>query len=107
MSYEGTVELICPSGHYWCVDATELHHFGDKPAYSCKMCGKSAQYECEIDHTNGYDPRLAYTYGGPKLEFGAEDVPQEDHYGNKYFVRRPLYKPDLTQNRWRARSSAG
>jgi hypothetical protein len=101
MSYEGIVEFICPNGHYWVADATELHHFGEKPALVCKVCGEKAKYECDVDHTNGYDPNQPYTYNGPKTETGFTDIPCEDHYGNKYFTKLPLYQPILNQNRWR------
>lgn len=103
MSYEGYEEFICENGHYWAVDASVLIYGSDeerKFAYICPHCKKMAQYQCSVDETNGSDPSCPQTLAGTKTEVGFDDVECKDHYGNKYFVKRSHYAPDLDNGRW-------
>lgn len=103
MSYEGYEEFICVNGHYWADDALSLMHASNsekKSALVCPHCKKKAQYTCSVDQTNGMDESDPDTLSGPKVEVGFDDLACKDHYGNKYFVKRLKYAPDLASGRW-------
>lgn len=103
MSYEGYEEFICENGHHWTVDASELLHGTNKQrksAFVCPHCKKKAQYHCRVDETNGIDHEDVTTLPGPKNEVGFDDLQCKDHYGNKYFVKRKQFAPDLASGRW-------
>jgi hypothetical protein len=104
MSYEGYEEYICVNGHYWAADALSLIHSTNaekRSALVCPHCKKQAQYTCSVDQTNGMDENEPWSLSGPKTDVGFDDLPREDHHGNKYFVKLPRYAPDLTSGRWR------
>ncbi len=48
MSYEGSVQCICPEGHYWIEDA---YHSSGVP--ECEDCGRFAAKTNSVDYTNG------------------------------------------------------
>lgn len=76
MSYEGIVEHITKDGQYLVTDAWE-----EEP--------EGVEWENRVDLTNGSSDE---DYG-EKEEIGFADQWKEDHYGNKYALRVPLYKP--------------
>lgn len=76
MSYEGSIEYICPTGHYLCVDVY------DGGPERCLVCGEPFEWQHSIDHTNGVDEEsLELTDEAPKVVVG--------HYP----VHVPLYAP--------------
>ena len=98
MSYEGVEEFLCKNGHYWTIDAGLDAYATDEERdhyRTCPSCCSKAKYHCRIDETNGTDEEIPETYAGPKIEIGWMDIPAEDHYGNKYFVKVPEYQPVL------------
>lgn len=104
MSYEGRDEFLCEKGHYWVHDAGIMAYASDdvrEKALHCPICEEIARYHCAIDDTNGYSPEDPRTFKGPKEEVGFDDLPKEDHYGNKYFEKILKYKPVLEGARWR------
>lgn len=103
MSYEGHEEYLCTKGHYWTVDAMTMMYGEDderKRLTTCPFCGDPAEYHCRVDETNGYYPDVPDTFGGPKEEVGFDDIPQQDHHGNKYFTKLHRYAPVLKSGRW-------
>lgn len=92
MSFEGYDEFLCKKGHYWAQDAY------DPREPFCPRCGQEAQCHHVVDQTNG----IVYMENGephpstvpyPFEEIDYEDKWHEDHYGNKYAIKIPLYKP--------------
>lgn len=88
MSYEGYKELLCGNGHYYTHDA-----YDDAPA-TCPHCGSHWDFFHPIDLTNGSDPDDPGTMPAPKIESGWDDIWLTDHYGNRYAIKRPKYRPD-------------
>lgn len=71
MSYEGVEQFICPTGHFYEIDSSEIT-YGNADC-KCPMCESEPAIVCSVDYTNGYyedDPR---TFDGPKEEIGFED----------------------------------
>lgn len=92
MSFEGTIQKLCTQGH---LSHFDIWHEGK----SCK-CGASFNWTHVIDETNGSEPE---DYNLP-VEIDFEDEWHTDHYGNRYAVKIPLYKPPKplkdTSNDW-------
>jgi len=98
MSYEGYEEFICKNKHYYTVDAMNfVHGIG---TIKCPHCGADPKFQCSVDVTNGCYEDEPWTMDGPKTEVGFEDIPHEDHYGNKYFTKLAHYEPVLNTDRW-------
>lgn len=87
MSYSGFTERLCLTGHFFMQDA-----YATAPEH-CSWCGKSFRYFHGVDQTNGYDESIPGSCCAPKEEIGFEDHWREDHYGNRYSVKIPLYTP--------------
>ena len=92
MSYEGYVEYLCEKGHHWAVDSVY-----DEYDDTCPRCNQKASWSHDVDETNGVI--IDEETGSPhpntipaQLQIkGYEDEWHEDHYGNKYATRYPLY----------------
>lgn len=89
MSYEGYIQLICPQGHHWTIDAME-EYGGTVSPRLCPMCEAKATWLCDVDVTNGTDPEYPESMPAHVKELPSEDRWHVDHYGNKYatLVRR-------------------
>lgn len=86
MSYEGPVEYLCENGHRLATDC-----WSDAPT-TCRCGGKMA-YRHSIDHTNGYIEDDPSTQPAPVQDDGWDDDWKEDHYGNRYALKMPKFKP--------------
>jgi hypothetical protein len=98
MSYEGYTELLCSKGHKWSRDAYSTFCQDQR----CSVCGSEEVFRHEVDQTNGIELDengipFPHTVPHPFEETGWEDRWQEDHYGNTYAVKIPLYKIPTTQ----------
>ena len=95
MSYEGYVQYICEDGHYTVTDAYEVF-------YDNCNCGKCMKWHCSVDVTNGYEESCPETKPGLMEKIGWNDRWHFDHYGTKYVVKVPLYKPvnKDNENKW-------
>lgn len=51
MSYEGIVEVLCKTGHYFAFDCWDAPGIG----WSCPVCGESIAVSHSVDETNGAD----------------------------------------------------
>lgn len=92
MSYEGYREYLCSSGHYWTADAY------DDDLHECPHCGARMTHWHSVDATNGRDESDPNTMPAPKEAIGRDDKWALDHYGNRYAIPVPKYRP-LSQ--WR------
>lgn len=86
MSYEGSVEFLCQNGH-----RSVIGCWDDAPK-ACR-CGARMAYRHAIDHTNGYIEDDPNTQPAPVEPDGWDDVWKEDHYGNRYAIKNPRFKP--------------
>lgn len=86
MSYEGFNEYVCLNGHYFTAD----------PYYQSTVCpcGAINHWFHTVDQTNGMDEQCPNTFCAPKTEIGWDDIPCQDHYGNKYFLKNSRYQPE-------------
>lgn len=103
MSYEGYEQFVCPDGHTWNVDAMTHSYDSDKERkenVTCPHCGQIAEWQCSVDETNGFCADDPNTFAGPMKEIGFTDIPQADHYGNKYFTKLLKYEIDNSTKRW-------
>ncbi len=100
MSYEGYEEKLCSNGH--------LSHssdiYGDfaenESLLVCNFCKEPFVFIHSIDETNGilFDSignEIPTTIPYPFKEVGFDDIWKEDHYGNKYAVKRLKYEIPL------------
>lgn len=108
MSYEGYVQVICKSGHYHIYDCYEWLDIcdttwdidGQSPrVWKCPICGLGLAWRNGVDTTNGSFETNLETGKVERIdghiepeELGFYDDWKEDHYGNKYAVKVPLYK---------------
>ncbi|BDD79430.1 hypothetical protein [Burkholderia phage FLC8] len=101
MSYEGYTEYLCDNGHYWTVRASN-ENFEGRAAQGmfCVHCGYPFAFLSKVDQTNGTMENVPSTFEAPKIEFGWEDVPKKDHWGNPYCEKRSLFLPDVLSRRW-------
>jgi hypothetical protein len=89
MSYEGFEEFLCVNGHYHSYDV-----YAGMPC-KCPECGEVWKWWHAVDGTNGIVEDDPGTNWAPKNSLGHEDEWKEDHYGNKYAVKKLLYSPAL------------
>ncbi len=87
MSYEGYREYLCRTGHFFTVDAYE-----DAPT-TCPQCGEAIGYTHSVDVTNGPIEDQPSTLPGPKELIERQDDWRTDHYGNRYAIQIPIYRP--------------
>lgn len=87
MSYEGSKEVLCANGHYWVVDCWD-----DDPE-TCDRCGAPITHTHAIDETNGPCSDDPSTLPAPKECIGQDDDWRTDHYGNRYAIAIPKYRP--------------
>jgi hypothetical protein len=91
MSYEGEVEYLCPTGHYFSHDV-----YSPKSSDVCPICKQPATVYHDVDHTNGMIEGDSSTVYAPKTEVGQVDVWHQDHYENHYATKEPIYMPDMS-----------
>lgn len=89
MSYEGFTEYLCEKGHYFARDVYS-NSLDEKP---CPACGSQWAYTHSVDQTNGYEEDNPQTCCAPMVDSGFEDLWETDHYGNRYAVKRHLFRP--------------
>lgn len=90
MSYEGSEYFLCEKGHLNCFDA-----YSEEEESLCRYCGSRLVWNQSVDYTNGTDITDPHTYLRDLEVDHYEDIPMEDHYGNKYFSQKTCYKiPD-------------
>lgn len=88
MGYKGYEEFLCEKGHFTTYDRNDFPY-----SDICARCGARLTHQHSVDQTNGFSAEHAATCPAPKMEFGFEDEWHIDHYGNRYAVKIPLYKP--------------
>lgn len=96
MSYEGVRQMICTNGHKWEVDESILTYGAQSDvvkAHVCTFCKAMAEWQCEVDYTNGYDENDPRTYSGPVENIGFDDDWKVDHYGTRYALKVEKYRP--------------
>ena len=95
MSYEGYQEKLCSNGHL--SYTSNIHFDGRESPLVCNFCKSPFIFIHYVNETNGieYDDDgvpLPSTIPYPFKEAGFDDIWKEDHYGNKYAVKRIKYE---------------
>lgn len=98
MSYEGYTTFLCANGHEWTVDALDLT-MGEGDTI-CPHCSARKAFYRDTDETNGFEKRNPRTHAPKLLEDGFDDFWKQDHYGNRYAVKVPKYRPDPSDTLW-------
>lgn len=92
MSYEGSVYRLCERGHLNKEDALTAMHEPERMQPLCEC--KSKFVLCfDQDETNGYYEDEPCTHPPALNQIGFDDVPMEDHRGNKYVTMWRRYEP--------------
>lgn len=89
----GYTEYLCDNGHYWTVSSEQFFHGITNEHLTCKHCSYPYAFVSKVGKGEGSSP-------APRIEYGWEDVPQTDHYKNRYFTKMPLFLPDVKSHRW-------
>lgn len=101
MSYEGYTEYLCDNGHYWTVrSSTENFEGRERQGVFCVHCGYPFAFLSKMDQTSDRPEHDPLSFEAPKIEFGWEDIPKKDHWGNQYYEKRSLFLPDILSRRW-------
>jgi len=101
MSYEGYTEYLCDNGHYWKVRSSgkDFEGQGSQQLF-CVHCRYPFAFFSVVDQTYGVKEDVPGSFEAPKIEYGWEDIPKQDHWGAKYCEKRPLFLPDVRSRRW-------
>ncbi len=97
MSYEGYQEKLCSNGHLSHSSDTYGDFIESGSPLVCKFCASPFVFTHSVNETNGIeydDDGVPYseTIPYPFKETGFDDIWKEDHYGNKYAVKRLKYE---------------
>lgn len=90
MSYEGYEVRLCCRGHRSVNEAYEP--IDPDKCYGADNCPHPIVWIQSVDITNGESETEPWTYPRKLEVHGFDDLPREDHYGNKYFVKAIRYE---------------
>lgn len=86
MGYNGYTEYLCAKGHYSTCDCRD-----SLTACQTEGCDAALTYRHAVDETNGLDENDPAACPAPKKEIGFQDAWHDDHYGNRYATKIPIY----------------